>query len=454
MPSALDRLRDHLLPKTLEHAVRNSPFYAEHLGEQWREVTSVADLSRLPILEKSMAVEHQEAMRCGEAPEDFGAVSSGTTRVGSRLFRVERSPDELDALDAFRRMLAEAQPTPEGVQPEPPPRVLHVLTPNHGLPSSPPAIGTQRLAWSSSRNIVEMIAQALSEERDGRPITVMRISISALKQVNLSLLEAGDDFSRFHLDAIGTNAALVTSRWRQLIESLWGCRLFDNYSLSEFVTPATECDACGWYHFGEPPLVVELVDPLTGTPMPDAPDAEGPCIGHLLLTGLYPYVQRTPLIRYATGDLIERGPYCEPADDVGFRFRGRLRHSLLRARDGATEILLLPPVIEDAIDALPEVARHRHPFDRLERVTPYQVGQPKLAVALDGDVVRVRVGVLFQPALFVERTKVLCEQLRALVLAEHPALKRAVEAGELQLHIALEAAFDDDESRWMVKYLM
>lgn len=464
MPSALDRLRDHLLPKTLEHAVKNSAFYAEHLGDGWPQVQCVAGLHQLPILDKETAVEHQEAMRCGGAPEDFGAVSSGTTRVGDRLFRVERSPDELAALDDFRRMLADARP-PSAEEldeelDEAPPRVLHVLTPNHGLPSSPPAAGTQRLAWSSSRNIVDMIAQALSEEREGRPVTVLRISISALKQLTLSLLEAGDDFGRFHLEAIGTNAALVTSRWRALLEEVWGCRVFDNYSLSEFVTPATECEACGWYHFGEPPLVVELVDPLTSAPLPEttlpaaASGDDERCIGHLLLTGLYPYVQRTPLIRYATGDLVERGPYCEAADDVGLRFVGRVRHSLLREREGATEILLLPPVIEDAIDALPEVARHRHPFDRLERVTPYQVGQPKLAVALDEGAVTVRVGVLFQPALFAERARSLTEQLRELTLRAHPALAKAVDAGELALNIALEPAFDDDASRWMVKYLM
>ena len=71
------KLRAYLLPKTLEHAVHNTAFYAQRFeslksGRSWQEVKGPEDLPMLPLLEKSECVAHQDDMRCGEAPTDFG----------------------------------------------------------------------------------------------------------------------------------------------------------------------------------------------------------------------------------------------------------------------------------------------------------------------------------------------------------------------------------------------
>ena len=52
---ALEKLSDYLLPKTLEHAVNNSSFYARHLGNRWRDVVVAADLPKLPELDPAFA---------------------------------------------------------------------------------------------------------------------------------------------------------------------------------------------------------------------------------------------------------------------------------------------------------------------------------------------------------------------------------------------------------------
>ena len=77
----------------------------------------------------------------------------------------------------------------------------------------------------------------------GRKITVMRVSVSILKQLTVKFRARGIDPRSFGIEEIGTYAALVTPRWRDVFEGAWGARIFDNYSLSEFKTPATQCES-------------------------------------------------------------------------------------------------------------------------------------------------------------------------------------------------------------------
>jgi phenylacetate-coenzyme A ligase PaaK-like adenylate-forming protein len=439
--TALEKLADYLLPKTLEHAVKNSEFYARHLGEGWRDVVRAEDLPKLPMLRKAECVEHQEEMRCGEAPADFGSVSSGTTRVGDRAFRVERCPAELEALSELHEMLDDI----EGREPADPveaPLVMHILTPNHGLPTYAAPANTLRFAWSPSRNVCDMIQQALEAEYDGKRITVLRCSVSILKQLTVFFLDGGVDFSRFDLGFIGTNAALVTRRWREVFERVWGARVFDNYSISEVKTPATECAECGWYHFAEPPVIAELVDPLTGDPVEEG-------VGELLLTALYPYVQRTPLIRYRTGDLVERGPRCPSSGADSLRFRGRRHQTLVTEEpDGSAAYLLFSSTLEDIADDHARVARHAHPFERAEKLPAQRVGQPKYRARLEEDEVIVELGTVFDPRLFPDEAASLTAAVRSALLKRHPAL----DPERLRVTL-LNALRDDDWGEWFVKYL-
>jgi hypothetical protein len=444
--SAVVALRNHLLGPTLQHAVEHSAFYRAHLGEAWRDVAVVGDLAKLPILTKAKAAQHQDAMRCGPDPVDFGSVSSGTTRTGDRVFRVERCAEEVAALDEFYAALADAR-GPAGDAPEPP-LVLHVLTPNHGLPNAPAPPNTLRFAWAPSRNVCEMIRAALTTSIGGRRITVARLSISILKQLTVYFLDAGIDPKSFGVVEIGTNAALVTRRWRRIVEDTWGARLFDNYSISEMKTPATEGDD-GWYRFAEPPLVPEVVDPSTGAPIERG-------VGHLLLTGLYPFVQRTPLIRYATGDLVEVRPAEGGEDDAAYRFKGRVHQTLLAPAPGGTDYLLFGSTLEEIADDFADVARHVHPFEVAQHLPPERVGQPKVRARLrdDGRTVHVEVGTTFDPRLFPERAQALQGEVAARLLDAHPHLARRVADRAITLAVDLVLARGDrDWNEWFVKYL-
>ena len=88
-----------------------------------------------------------------------------------------------------------------------------------------------------------------------------------------------------------------TEETRKRIEQTWNIRAFNSYGLSEMCGPgvAFECTEQSGMHIWEDHFVVEIVDPLSGEPLP-----EGEC-GELVLTTITR--AGTPLVRYRTRDL-------------------------------------------------------------------------------------------------------------------------------------------------------
>lgn len=227
----LERLRDYLLPKTLEYAVHNSPFYAQHFGDAWRDVTRVADLVRLPMLDKATAVREQDRMRCGPVVTDLGAMSSGTTRIGDAFLHVQHSPAEEDALDEYFDMLAAEAPPAVELEPrgsseireapaDAPPHdaglLLHVIGVHHGIPP-PPGPDTLRLGWVDHPSICDMIRNVFEREHGGRRVTALKASVAVMKNLTVYYLDKNVDLRAFGIEEIGTNSGLLTPRWRRLI---------------------------------------------------------------------------------------------------------------------------------------------------------------------------------------------------------------------------------------------
>jgi phenylacetate-CoA ligase len=85
---------------------------------------------------------------------------------------------------------------------------------------------------------------------------------------------------------------------RDRIEAAWGARCFDHAGASEVGSFAYPCAADGGLHLFEDEFICEVLDPATGEPVPEGAP------GELVMTAL----GRTgfPVIRYRTGDMIER----------------------------------------------------------------------------------------------------------------------------------------------------
>ena len=101
--------------------------------------------------------------------------------------------------------------------------------------------------------------------------------------------------SRLRLGVFG--AEPWSEEMRREIETRLGITALDIYGLSEVMGPAVamECPAKQGLHLAEDHFIPEVIDPETGTPLPDGE------IGELTLTCVTK--EALPLLRYRTGDL-------------------------------------------------------------------------------------------------------------------------------------------------------
>jgi hypothetical protein len=373
---------DERLRQTLEHAATEVPYYRRRWGARWKRVRTARDLPLLPLLTKQEAATHQRELIAGRARAYAGVVSSGTVHDGP-VFRVLHSEAEDDARDED-----------DGGPPRKPSRelVLEVRTVHHGLPDAPAPDGRLCVPWTDTRSGLRLIEQLLSEPQpDGRRVTALVIGASALAVLTTWLAEKNVKPSRFGVRAIGTYGFRLSPHWTSLIERAWRARVFDNYSLSELATAALQCGRCGFHHWGRPPVVFEVLDPKSLKPARR---------GVMVLTGLYPYVQAMPLIRYVTGDLVDLGPRCSLAKERGFTFRGRLSRSLLQPFVGEQDV-------SHFLDAWPEVARVPHAAHTLGLIKA-DLGPPKFELH-DGKLI---VTLRFSPHVFPGATDALRAKLK------------------------------------------
>lgn len=394
-----------LLEATIAHAAR-APYYRRRWGKRAPRVRTLAELARLPLLDKAQASRHQHQLIVGRRPTGVGLFSSGTTRGEAYVepLHVPLTAEEL-------RARADALPAEEGPDPFPG-WTLAVAAVHHGLPHRLPAPDELMLPWLHDANALAMLETALrAPQADGRRVTALLIGAGPLKVLTAWLAQRGVDPAAFGVRLIGTYSDRLSPHWTALVEARFGAQVFDNYSLSEFGTPFTTCAACGWLHMGHPPVLWELLALDR-----DAPAGRRP--GRLVFTSLVPYQQAMPLVRYDTGDVAVAGPLCRATGQRGLRVLGRLRHGvLLRGPDGPRFVLNALDV-RDALEAHPEVARTPHPLVTLGVVHSPDVGPPRWAVRAARGVACLDVEVRFDPDVYPDRA-------RALERAVLGALRRA-----------------------------
>jgi phenylacetate-CoA ligase len=127
---------------------------------------------------------------------------------------------------------------------------------------------------------------------------------------------------------------------RGRIEAAWGARCFDHAGASEVGSFAYPCAADGGLHLFEDEFVCEVLDPTTGEPVPQG------AAGELVMTPL----SRTgfPVLRYRTGDMIERSAIPCSAGHPGMW----LPHGILGRADDMVVIRgmnVFPSAIEEIL---------------------------------------------------------------------------------------------------------
>lgn len=349
-----------LLARTYDRARVECAFWAEC---DVPAVRSVADLRRLPVLERDTVKERlPDLCARSRVPDSFTATSGTTT--GQPLF-IPRSADEGRALRDYRLRTGsatEAAPEHQGL-------VLRLLPGGRlfrgDVGSSSELIGVF-LANSAMDNGWDnwdyLIAQLFGSFPRGG--TFARITaVHATPSFGLLLLtrymeRRGIDpaeTSVRHLIATGSGTPSATRAW---LERTWNAKFITTYSCAELNGWAEECRLKPFrYHFNHT-IFPEVVHPATGRQVDRGEE------GRVLLTGIHPFQSTCMLLRYAVGDWARWMGYerCEcgvttPTIEFLGRDRRVVRHRV--GAEGPELALASVPTLEALarFDFIPDVPR-------------------------------------------------------------------------------------------------
>lgn len=431
------QFRKDFLRSTLLNCVTHSSYYRNQFGDAYLDVDLVSDLAVLPISDKTTLTAQVPNIVYPPRVDDVMSMTSGTTGVP---FLVRRSPGELHEIQRLFSTMRDNSELNSSL-------VLEIADDFHGAGTKGSESGAIRVPFSQPAHghwIINLLGSEFESPQGMKRIGVIQGLLGHVQALTLFLIQSGVDPGIFNVRDIATTGYFLTSAWRAFLERSWRAKIVDTYSLSEFAgNGAVECELCGCLHFIAPTIVGEVVDVFTRTPISPT---EGQ-IGGLVLTGLVPFYQRQPLIRYWTGDLVEFGPTCS-WDDFGFKFRGRAAHSIVWQKQGQSLGVLLEGDIAEVLSDIPELYRPlvpkiMRPIDpvlaRLIPEPPYPI-QSRLVESTrveQHNQVRLEldISLSYIPEFYPERVADLQHSVRHQMLQLNPTLSDLVSSGDLHFEL-------------------
>jgi phenylacetate-CoA ligase len=251
-------------------------------------ITGVADLARLPFTTKEDLRRAYPLAWTSVPLADVVRVHASSGTTGKRIVASYTQKDIDDWADMFARCYEYAGVTRDD-------RVQ--ITPGYGLWTAGIGfqLGAERLGAmavpTGPGNLDLQFELALDFETTVICATASFGLLLAEEALKRGLVER----LRLRLGVFGSE------RWgdamRQRIESLLGLESFDIYGLTELYGPGTgiDCERHDGIHYWDDYYLVEIVDPISGEPLPPGEE------GEIVVTTLRK--QAMPLIRYRTRDL-------------------------------------------------------------------------------------------------------------------------------------------------------
>ncbi|MGI5336434.1 phenylacetate--CoA ligase PaaK [Streptomyces sp. CA-181903] len=339
----LAALQQERLRATLRHAYDNVAFYRrafDEAGVRPEDCRTPADLPRFPFTTKADLRAHYPYGMFAVPRERIRRLhaSSGTTGEPTVVGYTERDLDTWAGLVARSLRAAGARPGD----------TVHVAY-GYGLFTGGLGAhyGAERLGCTVIPASGGMTARQVRLIRDLRPDVIM-----VTPSYMLTLL---DELERQGVDPRATSlrvgvfgAEPWTAEMRREIEERCGLDAVDIYGLSEVMGPgvAQECvETKDGPHLWEDHFYPEIVDPLTGEPLPDGE------AGELVLTSLTK--EAMPVVRYRTRDLTRLLPGTARVFRRIERITGR-SDDLIIVRG----VNLFPGQIEAVLLRVPGVAPH------------------------------------------------------------------------------------------------
>lgn len=294
-----DALKLDLLQKHLQHAYANSPYYRasfDAAGVHPDQVKSLDDIRRFPFIDKKVLRDRQTAVPpFGDlvaVPErDIVYISASSGSTGVPTASPFTAGDFDDWMDYEARQFWSS-----GLRPDD--RYCHSL--NFSLfVGGPCVLGAQKLGALSihagtvpSERLLTIIRQFQATAIWTTPSYAWYLGETAIKEG----IDPKKDLNIKRIFVAGEPGGSIPET-RQRIEALWGASVYDYYGLSDiFGSCAGMCEEKHGLHWAEDHILVEVLDPETGQPVPEGGR------GELVLTTLKKSAR--PMIRFRTGDIV------------------------------------------------------------------------------------------------------------------------------------------------------
>jgi phenylacetate-coenzyme A ligase PaaK-like adenylate-forming protein len=277
-----------LLQATIEHARSNSSLYKKRFsGLTLSLLVTARDVEKIPFLTSADIVERGHQLHCVSQSEVVRIITMHTSGSTGKPKRFSFTASDLEATsDFFLRGMASLV--------DPSDHVLVLLPFETEASVGELLIAALAVGGISAQGLwpptsTKSIAELISYEN----IT----SVVGLPQQLLALSEElprGDGDGQLKTMLLCSDYAPAVLRKR--IEKNCGCETFLHYGATESgLGGGVECSCHCGTHIRESELLVEIIDPVTGTQLPDGEE------GEVVLTTLGR--EAMPLIRYRTGDI-------------------------------------------------------------------------------------------------------------------------------------------------------
>jgi phenylacetate-CoA ligase len=306
----LARHQQQRLDTVVRHAATHSPFYRRWFAQTGALGTGPVDLARLPVLDKSLLMEHFDELVCDPR-----------LRRDQLLDRAGKLTRDQLCLDRYRVMVTSGSSGRPGLFVYDPAgwrSIIAQMLRSSSWAGLRPSLPRQRVAWVGGAGPSHITRQAAATVAIGLhrvlalPVTLpLPRLVEALNQFQPTYLNVYPSVAMWLADEqqtgrlrlapqmLVTVAELRTPEMTRRLQEAFGVRPFDVYGSTEGLF-GSECQHHQGIHLFEDTTLVENVDP-DGQPVP-----AGQPGSRLLVTNLYNLVQ--PLLRLEVTDLVTVDP--------------------------------------------------------------------------------------------------------------------------------------------------
>ncbi|KOR86518.1 hypothetical protein AM233_22705 [Bacillus sp. FJAT-22058] len=361
----LENYQNERLKKIIEHSYKNVPYYNRVFNSiklKPEDIKSKEDLWKIPVLTKNDVKKNFNDLKAKNIPKLFMNIgkTSGTTGTPAQFYRDLYSINFENAI-VWRQWLS------SGVKRN---SKIAIIRGNNIIPNNqllPPFWKIDKIQkhieFSSFHMSEENLEHYINKIKEYSPEALQ--SYPSTAYILAKKLDKLNE--QINLKSVFTSSEPIYSYQRELIEKVFGCKIWDYYGMAERVISATECSAHNGLHINEEYGITEFISNNVISPK------EGIMVG----TSLQNFGM--PLIRYVTNDY---GKLQENLCTCGMQHRliypiETKEEDMIITKDGRW---ISPSIITHAFKAIVNVSKSQvvqHDYDKFEVLLVPEVGFSK-----------------------------------------------------------------------------